>query len=193
MDYFDEKFWNLAQASAWVIYREKGLVDQLEQSTREEFMSLGMYTSMEPASRQKVGSIRELSLALSDECLQAWGYRANGDSYLKAIPSLEWPDLDLAPPFAYHAKNRAQQYQPWTDIRVESAAVKKLWRSILEKDGRSKYSKAKIEQICNDLRYQNPDISQNELISEIQIEYAAKHDGKEPCRSSIQRYIKSFS
>jgi hypothetical protein len=193
MDPFDEKFWNLVQASAWVVYREKKLVIQFEHPTREQFMSLGMYPSIESASRQKINSLDDLSLALSDERLQAWGYRANGDSHLEAIPSLEWLDLDLAPPFAYHARNRAQLYQPWTDIRVESAVVKKLWRSTLEKDDRSKYNKAAVEQIFNDLRSQYPDFSKNELISEIQLEYVAKHDGKEPSRSSIQRYIKSFS
>jgi hypothetical protein len=137
MDSFDDKFWNLAQAAAWVVYREKELVTRFEQPTREGFMSLGLYSSMEPTSRQKFGSLRDLSLALTNERLQAWGCRANDDSHLEAIPSLEWPDLDLAPPLAYHAKNRAHRYQPWTDIRVESAAAKKLWRTPLEKDGRS--------------------------------------------------------
>ena len=107
MDSFDDKFWNLAQAAAWVVYREKELVTRFEHPTREGFMSLGLYSSMEPTSRQKFGSLRDLSLALSDERLQAWGCRANDDSYLEAIPGLEWLDLDLAPPFAYHAKNRS--------------------------------------------------------------------------------------
>jgi hypothetical protein len=129
MDPFDDKYWNLAQAAAWVVYREKKLLTQFEHPTREGFMSLGLYSSMEPTSRQKFGSLRDLSLALTNERLQAWGYRANDDSYLEAIPGLEWPDLDLAPPLAYHVKNRPQKYQLWTNIRVESAAAKKLWRT----------------------------------------------------------------
>ncbi len=192
MDSFDDKYWNLAQAAAWVVYREKELVTRFEHPTREGFMSLGLYSSMEPTSRQKFGSLRDLSLALTNERLQAWGYRANDDSHLEAIPSLEWPDLDLAPPLAYHVKNRPQKYQLWTNIRVESAAAKKLWRTLLEKDGRSKYDKATVEQISNDLRSENPDISQNELIGEIQVKYADQFGGKEPSRSSIQRYLKNF-
>ena len=35
MDPFDKKFWNLAQAAAWVVYREKELVTRFEQPTRE--------------------------------------------------------------------------------------------------------------------------------------------------------------
>ena len=57
MDFFDEKFWNLAQASAWVVYREKELVTQFEHPTREAFRSLGMYTSMEPTSRKSEGRV----------------------------------------------------------------------------------------------------------------------------------------
>jgi hypothetical protein len=192
MDSFDDKYWNLAQAAAWVVYREKELVTRFEHPTREGFMSLGLYSSMEPTSRQKFGSLRDLSLALTNERLQAWGYRANDDSRLEAIPGLEWLDLDLAPPLAYHVKNRPQKYQLWTNIRVESAAAKKLWRTPLEKDGRSKYDKATVEQISNDLRSENPDISQNELIGEIQVKYADQFGGKEPSRSSIQRYLKNF-
>ena len=193
MDTFEDKFWNLAQAAAWVIYREKELVTQFERPTRKDFMSLGMYQSMEPSSRRKFSSLQDLSKALINERLQAWGYRANDTSSLKSIPGVEWPDLDLAPPFVYHAKERAQQFQPWTDIRVESAAVKKLWRSTIDKDDRSRYNKTTVERIFNNLRSKNPDISQNELISEIQVAYADQHGGKEPSRSSIQRYIKSFS
>jgi hypothetical protein len=74
MDSFDDKYWNLAQAAAWVVYREKELVTRFEHPTREDFRSLGMYTSMEPASRQRINSLGDLSLALSDERLQAWGY-----------------------------------------------------------------------------------------------------------------------
>ena len=85
MDFFDEKFWNLAQASAQVVYREKELVTQFEHPTREAFRSLGMYTSMEPTSRKKINSLNDLSLALSDERLQAWGYRANGDNHLDLL------------------------------------------------------------------------------------------------------------
>jgi hypothetical protein len=54
MDSFDDKYWNLAQAAAWVVYREKKLLTQFEHPTREGFRSLGMYASMEPASRQKI-------------------------------------------------------------------------------------------------------------------------------------------
>jgi hypothetical protein len=47
MDSFDDKFWNLAQAAAWVVYREKELVTRFEHPTREGFMSLGMVLSDE--------------------------------------------------------------------------------------------------------------------------------------------------
>jgi hypothetical protein len=70
MDSFDDKYWNLAQAAAWVVCREKELVTRFEQPTREGFMSLGLYASMEPASRQKINSLGDLSIALSDERLQ---------------------------------------------------------------------------------------------------------------------------
>ena len=192
MDFFEEKIWNLAQASAWVVYREKELVTQFEHPTREAFRSLGMYTSMEPTSRKKINSLNDLSLALSDERLQAWGYRANGDNHLEAIPSLEWPDLDLVPPFAYHAKNRTQQYQPWTDIRVESAAVKRLWRSLHETSGRSIFDWEKIGLIYKEIKKSNPEFSQNDVIDETQIEFQDRYLQDPPARSSFFNHIKDW-
>jgi hypothetical protein len=43
---FENSYWNLAQASAWVEYREKQLVDELAQADRAAYIAISMYPSM---------------------------------------------------------------------------------------------------------------------------------------------------
>ena len=40
MDSFDDKYWNLAQAATWVVYREKELVTRFEQPTGKDLARL---------------------------------------------------------------------------------------------------------------------------------------------------------
>lgn len=187
----DSKYWNLAQVAAWVMYREMELVVQFEHPSRTGFMALGMYPSLEPSGRQKIASSNDLNRTLEDGRLTAWGYRANSNQ-LEQIPSREWTDLTLAPPFAYDTRNLAAKHQPWTDIRLESAAVKKLWRSEHEISGRTKFDWDAVRPIHDELLERNPDFSQNDLITEIQGAFHDHFNKEPPSRSSIQRHLKSW-
>ena len=82
--------------------------------------------------------------------------------------------------------------QPWTDIRLESAAVKKLWRSEHEISGRTKFDWDAVRAIHDELLERNPDFSQNELIIEIQGAFRDQFNKEPPSRPSIQRHLKSW-
>ncbi|MBT6218522.1 MAG: hypothetical protein HN578_04100 [Rhodospirillales bacterium] len=193
MNSFGDKYWNLAQSAAWVIYREKELVDQFEFASRQSFMALGMYPSMEPESRCKLGELHELSRSLIEGQIVAWGYRDGGSIHPEQIPSLEWADLDLAPPFAYHAKYRAAQKQPWTDIRFESAHIRKQWRSVHETSGRTKFDWIRVREIFEEANESNPDFSQNELIDEVQRIFEKLFNKDPPSKTSFLRQIRGWN
>ena len=83
------------------------------------------------------------------------------------------------------------KHQPWQNIRVGSAAVKKHWRSPLEVDGRTLYSTALIHELRTEALNNNPNLGHNELITEIEALYQQRHPNKTvPSRSTIQRSFK---
>ena len=121
MGAFDDKYWNLAQVSAWVIYREKKLVEQMANAAPLSFGAMGAYTEMWPAGRSNEhGTLSELHSALISGQLIARGYPHDDQDRLAPIPEREWPDLHLKPPFAYRSSRLAEQHQPWLDIRLDS-------------------------------------------------------------------------
>ncbi|XHY16171.1 hypothetical protein SuNHUV7_09520 (plasmid) [Pseudoseohaeicola sp. NH-UV-7] len=70
-----------------------------------------------------------------------------------------------------------------------SADMKRFWRSINEVSGRSKYDWDAIRAIFDELQRQNSEMSQNELILELQGTYEDRLKKDAPSRSSIQRKI----
>lgn len=193
MTHFDEPFWNLAQAAAWVVYREEKLVDSLANPTAESFAAIGMYRTTWPDHRKQHGRLSALHNALSDGRLRAEGYHEDAPDKVAVIPAEAWSDLSLHPPSAYDRRYPGKMYEPWKDIRVKSANVKKLWRGTDERLGRTKFDWGKIRVIYEDLKVRNPDISQNMLIQEIQLEYASRRkNDKAPSRSSIRTKIKTW-
>jgi hypothetical protein len=144
MSSFDDRNWNLAQVAAWVVYREPALVDQLATPAPHAYGAIGLYKSMWPAGRKRRDNIDTLHKALVNGRLIARGYKnKNGDELLE-IPSREWVDLHLAPPYAYKASNLVEKNEPWLDIRMDSAITKKLWRSGLDVDGRTGFDPSVI-------------------------------------------------
>lgn len=192
MTHFDEPYWNLAQAAAWVVYREKKLVDDLTNTDAESFAAIGMYPTIWPNHRKQHGKLSALHNALSDGRLQAKGHHEDAPDTLAVIPSEAWSDLNLHPPSAYDRRYPGKLFQPWKDIRVKSADVKKLWRGIDERLGRTKFDWGKIRGIYEDVLKRNPDYSQNKLIEEVQLEYQTKFSNEHPSRSAIQNMIKTW-
>jgi len=192
MTHFNERYWNLAQAAAWVVYREKKLVDGLADADAESFAAIGMYPTMWPNHRKQHDNLSALHNALSDGRLRAKGYHEDAPDTLVVIPPEAWSDLNLHAPSAYDRRYPGNKYEPWKGIRVKSADIKKLWRGTDERLGRTKFDWDKIRAIYEDVLKRNPDFSQNELIGDIQLEYQAKFPKDSPSRSAIQNKIKTW-
>ena len=189
---FDRRYWNLAQAAAWVEYRERRLVEEFVAADSEAYMALGMYPSMWPPGREKHGTVDELRRALEDGQLTSWGYRLTDPDHLTTIPAGEWADLVITPPVALVAGRSGRGRERWTNIRVRSADMKRLWRGPHEVSGRTKYDWAAIRTIYDEQRASNPDFRQNELIDEIQRVFEARFNRESPGRTTIQDHLKRW-
>lgn len=189
---FDAKYWNLAQAAAWVEFRERRLVEDFGAADRDAYIALGLYPSMWPTSRERCGSVAELHCALVEGQLTSWGYRLTDPEHLIAIPAAEWADLVISPPLARVAGRSAGDWERWTQVRVRSADMKRLWRGTHEVSGRTKYDWAAIKTIYDEQRASNPDFSQNELIDEIQRVFEARYNREPPGRTTIQARLKRW-
>ena len=173
---FDDRYWNLAQACAWVEYRERQLVNDLESAERSDYMALGFYPKPQ-AGRQRHAGIADLRRALVDGRIVSSGYRRDTPEHLEVIPAAEWADLVIRPPFVSFLGQ--PDYQPWTAVRLASADMKRMWRSVNEVTGRSRYDWAAIREMYDELRIQNSEMSQNELILEVQGAFEGRFN-KEP-------------
>jgi hypothetical protein len=192
MTLIGQNIWNLAQAAAWVVYRENELVGLLNSTEPGAFGAIGMYRSMWPKGRKTVGKLQELHDALTSGRLHARGYRnhKNSQHVLIDIPKREWADLHLAPPYAYDAAQLIQKIETWRSIQVDSADMKRLWRSELEVKAKSEYDHNRIRDLYAEAKTANPDMTQNALVEEVQLAYADQKNSKEPSRSTVQRVIK---
>jgi hypothetical protein len=188
---FDDKYWNLAQASAWVEYREKQLVEELAQADRDAYMAIGCYPSMWPAGRKRRGLIEELRRALEQGRVLASGYRRTTPEQLEEVPAAEWTDFVIKPPLVFFAG--PPRSPPWSAVRILSADMKRLWRSINEVDGRSKYDWGPIKAMFNEVKSLNPEMSQNELITEVQAAFEARLKKGAPSATSFKRKIKTWT
>lgn len=187
---FDHKYWNLAQAAAWVEYRDKQLVEELKSADRNTYIAIGFYPSMWPSGRKQRGQIEELRRALEEGRLISSGFRRGGQERLEGIPAAEWSDFVIRPPNVCFLE---QTTQPWHSVRLLSADMKKLWRSVNEVDGRSKHDWDALREIYVALQTQNPEMSKNELILELQGTYEDQLNKNAPGRSTIQNKIKTWS
>ncbi len=188
---FDDKYWNLAQACAWVEYREKQLVNDFSVADRNAYMAIGLYPLMWPKGRKRLGSFEELRRALEQGRIKSSGYRRNTPDNLEEIPAAEWTDFVIRPPLVSFAGQ--PNNQPWNAVRLLSADMQRLWRSVDEVDGRSKYDWAALREIYEALQTQNPKMSKNELILELQGAYEDRRNKNAPSRSTIQRNISNWS
>jgi hypothetical protein len=193
MSAFDDRYWNLAQVAVWVIYREKALVEQFANPERDAYIAIERYPKNWPAECNKKGSQQELQRALGDGRLNAQGYKRSGPEHLVDIPPADWNNLILDPPAAYLRDPDSKRLEPWFGFVIDSADVKKLWRSEFETSGRTKFDWAAIRAIHDKAKAQNPRMSQNDLVVEIQGEYEERLNKNAPSRTSIQRHMKSWT
>ena len=187
---FDSRYWNLTQAVAWVVFRTREFVDQLEHPTKEDWVAKIFYPDIHGYS--KVGSAAELQTRLINEDFAATGRRPGGSGAQETVPGLEWDDLILDPPIAYRRGSSGERIEPWVDLKFASKDLKQNWRGRLEVDGRTKYRWDMIENIWREVCESLPDASQNERIGELQGDYEAATGRDAPSRSTIQNRIKRW-
>lgn len=191
MGNFDDKYWNLAQAGVWVEYRSQDLVNEFEYASRNGYMALGFYPTMH--EHKKVASLSELHRDLVNGRITAWGRSRESGTKIEQIPVIEWTDLRLYPPHATRKHPMAGTIEPWTDIRLESATLKKHWRSVHETTGRAKFNWDEIEKLHKQAKEQNPEFTQNALIEEIQAMYEERFNKEAPGRATVQKHIKAWN
>jgi len=190
MTSFDARFWNLSQAAAWVVYRERKLVEQFSEQSADGWRALVIFPQMH--GYEQIGKLRELVDALILGSLTAWG-RSNVDKVdkLKAIPAIEWTDLSISPPSVKRSHRTAGQFEPWTNLTFESSDLKKLWRGLPETQGRTRYKWDVLKNMWHEINKRLPGASVNERISELQSEYSSRYSSP-PSRTSIQTKIKRW-
>jgi hypothetical protein len=188
---FDDKYWNLSQACAWVEYREKQLVNDFSVADRNAYMALGMYPSMWPAGRKRHGSVENLRRALEQGRIKSSGYRRHTPDSLEEIPATEWTDFVIRPPLVGFSGQPSNQ--PWSAVRVLSADMKKLWRDIAEASLRTKFDWADIKTMYDAIVDRQPTMSTNKKIEEFQLEFAERFNKDAPARTTIQNKIKNWS
>lgn len=190
MGHFDSRYWNLSQAAAWVVYRNRTFVNQLEHPTKDQWAAYVLYPDMH--GYPKDGSIGELQRRLVVEDIAATGRRSGKAGALETIPGSEWDELILDPPIAYRRGRLGERIEPWIDVKFESKDLKKKWRGRLEVDGRTTFRWEVLEKMWREVCEHLPDVSENERISEVQILYEAAGYKEAPARSTMQNRIKRW-
>lgn len=187
MTSFDNRYWNLSQAAAWVVYRSRALVDSFAIQSSGKWRRLVMYPTMH--SHKALGSIDALRQALISGRLEAMGRRREPDDKLEAIPAADWADLTVSPPRVTRQHHTAGTIEPWTDVRFESADLKRLWRGVLETTGRTRYHWDVLKNLWLEINERMSEASKNEKILELQAAYEALGHKSAPARSTIQRHL----
>ena len=177
-------------AAAWVKFRKREIVDKFDGPSPESWTAYNMYSSMwdtKPA---------DAALTLHDSLISgklvAFGHRSTPGASIEKIPSLEWETLILAPPSAHRRLPNNEKDEPWINVRVTAADVQKLWRGQTETEGRSRYDWIAIKEIYGTLERNNPDMSQNELVLEVQLAFEQRFSKDPPSRTSVQSKIKTW-
>lgn len=183
-------YWTLAEASAWVVFRDISIVALFGPPEPSDWMAYMMYPTHWTAPQ--VGQQLEVFTAIVGGRLIATGRSGAPNALRQNIPAEEWTDFvpDVRGP--YRRLDDGRKLEPWQDILVRRADVERLWRRTSEVDGRSKYSKVWFQDSYEKLKTAKPASSKNELIAELQVQFQEETKREPPSRSSIQRYLKGF-
>lgn len=187
---FESRYWNLSQVAAWVVYRNREPIERFVQESSDGWRALRMYPTMR--GYEAVGSLKELRNALIDGKLTAWGRRDHAPATYEEIPAIEWTDLWISPPKVLRSHFKSGQIEPWVDVRFKSGDVTKLWRTVTEKEGRTRFKWDELKRLWFKIVERLPEASQNEKIIELQADYEESGYGFPPSRSIIQKHIKSW-
>ncbi len=187
MSNFDSKYWNLSQAAAWVVYRNRKLVEEFSKQSAEHWRGLLMYPKMHDYTRE--GDLNDLVNALTLGKLTALGRGWGVNEKLEEIPAREWDDLEISPPFIYRSRPSGGRIEPWTGLKFKGGDLKKLWRSLADTEARTLYNWDPFDEIWKEQKRLHPLLSKNRLIIEVQKVYETRFR-QAPSRTAIQNRIK---
>jgi hypothetical protein len=185
------RHWTLAQAAAWIVFRDISSVALFTPPHATGFITYLMYPKYwtKPVVHEQW---HDLFRKLEADHLVATGRRAK-DGIREPIPASAWidlvPEVDAGP---YLSLQSGAASRPWTDMLVLRADVERLWRRASEVDGRSKFSKVWFQDRYRHLREANPASSKNELMEELQEQFQKETKREAPSRSSLQDYLKGL-
>lgn len=187
------KYWTLGQALAWVIYRREDVVTELAPQSGRRLSLISMFPSMYCPELEPVGSSEELLQHLREGALTASGRPAGDLSIRQDIRPEDWVRLRFLGEHAWRASEDGQRtVEPWHDIVLEGAEVRKRFRGLSELDARTKFDWTVIRKIHDEVLTRLPQISQNELIAEIQGQFRDQFNKEPPGRTSIQTRIQRW-
>lgn len=189
MSAFEQPYWNLAQATAWVVWRSRDLVEQFEGVDRHGYRAFLVYRNNE--DYPEYGGSQELHDALIQGRLTAHGVDPDGKGRTEAVAAIHWKNLELRPPLA--TSTVASKSEPWRTVTVQSADMKRLWRSKIEVTGHAKFDWEKVKIIFREIQKANPEFSSNELINETRGEFEERFNKAAPSRTSIQNHKKNWN
>ena len=154
---------------------------------------IALYPSMKFVPEVK-GSADELLASLVEGTITALGIPKNKDGvHQQIIPAQDWLQTGCYGGTLFkRTEDGSSIDMPWRDIFLESADIRKYWRSDNEIDGRSRYNWDAIKMIFDKVKEQNPEFSDNDLIIEAQGAYEERFNKEPPSRSSFQSHMKKW-
>jgi|TARA_B100002003_G_C13883945_1_gene431335 hypothetical protein len=192
MTIFDQTYWDLDQASLWIVFRNAELVEESVPPINRRVPTMLMYSRMN--DYEQVGTIIELSKTLELGNLYAYGRPTGGNTQVQQIPTVEWSSLILDAPIAYILDPKRGKIQPWTDITVKSADIKKEWPAEPKNTKhRELFDWEAIKMIWSSLEKgaQKPR-SGRQLVRQIQDQFGKETSLTPPSRSQIEKHIKQW-
>jgi hypothetical protein len=117
--------WTLAQAAAWIVFRDMSIVERFAPPDAEHWSAFMMYDTMR--TTKTYGSVGDLHEALRSGDVLAWGRCNITDAIVEQVPTMEWPSLSISPPDAFSYSPGGRREHPWRDIRLTSEAVREHW------------------------------------------------------------------
>ena len=187
--------WTLAQAAAWIVFRDISAVAVFTPPRATGFVAYLMYR--EECGKPVVPPVvhakwHDLFRRLEAKRLVATGRRAI-DGIREPIPASAWvdliPDVDAGP---YLSSQSGKALRPWADILVSRADVERLWRRPSEVDGRSKHDRQMFRELFLEQKARDPELSANAIMDKICKAYEAKTNRAAPSFSAFKRYVRGL-
>ena len=182
--------WTLAQASAWVVFRDISVVELFASPKPESWVGYLSYPSM--WTTHEKGKPQDILNALRDGRLIATGRTSSRGAPREEIPAREWEDVVFDVVGPYRRLENGTKDEPWREIFVPRSQVERIWSRVVNPNGRAAYDRPWIRDRYVELKKLHGALSKNDLIVEVQLAYQTAFDGIDPPRPTIQRYIKDL-